>query len=253
VAGIIKNQLKSFEEIDFQEIATALKRASINAHVLQKPDGRNSIVVPMFDTTVTFDFSKKGGGRVDVYYSRAGLEILVLCDYRTLRTLKKGVVDYFVDSRKSAVERILSAYELYDSDGDEASLERRLGRVTKRHGANAPYFFNYAEDCLKKLIDFEAMRTPPKKIFHHGGTFFSTGRLYTKKAEALREGKNIEVGGRVCLLRVFGKKSSPDYVLYVSDLMLRPGESTPYPVAVSSKRILKDKEWWGLSDLSKVI
>lgn len=176
---------------------------------------------------------------------------VILEDYRTKPTLEAAILDYFKNKRKTDIRFVLSAYEFHDDAPDLCS--QRLNRLKKSRGVQANRVIKEADDCLKKLKNLEAQKKPPVRITAYGSFFSYMGQLYSRKADALREGKKIEKMGHVCAMRVFGSKSAPKYALYASYQLLRPGDVNPYPITETSKDLLKKKTWWSLADLDKVI
>lgn len=224
------NQITSGNQIQIPSIAKALKEAGFHVTV-PKDQQTPTLVVKEYQKSLHFYFNKKYGGNVEVVDETRHP---ILSDYRTMKTLTEGVVQYFVSRRRNEVKIIIGVYKMMEDPELKTHGMQNLAKWKKRMGGRSQYIISFAKKQMKEDERTESLREPTGRRLKWGSWFILT-KKFSSQSKALIAGKSYERKRHVCFIENFGKKSSPVFVLYVSEQLLPPHVKNPYKLEGTSK------------------
>jgi len=229
----LKNQIVSYDQIDFDGIVTALKNKGYRverSRVSRFGEPVNIIELKDLDEKFELRFNPQYGGTVDVIRYPTGT--VILTDKRTNKTLIEGITTDYVRTQNRMVSLIKEGliYKNHPTDqGWREFARNRLNDYENVYLKDRPNAFKYYMSIAQKEVDEESKipKTPDAIKRKYGGNKFHLhGTPFTSHKAAMEVGLKKEGEGHVCFIEPFGSK----FTLYVSEMKVRPGDKNPYPL-----------------------
>lgn len=253
MAGILKGHIKALSEVEPGEVVAALKAAGFAAKYVTQTFPKHYAVAE-YDAEFYFSFSKQYGGTINVINNKNGERLL--SDLRTKKTLIEAVVGYFADRQENIVRHAYDAIKVIHSDrADEREWgAQKLKKIKETNPKQSKKAIAIAEKRYQEDEEKAAKKPPTKVLYLRYGTFEYLASFPSMVA-AVKEGQKREKADHMCVVRVHGRKTDPQYALYVSLFKIPEGVANPDPLVMPAnpgkpsagprrKRALKTPKRW---------